>query len=115
MFTKNVLKLFAKNVVKCFAKNSLKLFAWNVLKLFTENVLKVFAENVLKLFAEDFLRQSWLQVKWLDWSGSLGHELVFNETTRAIKLDLEDVGSVELFSKVSNQYFPTLILFYWDW
>ncbi|XP_050735467.1 uncharacterized protein LOC127007963, partial [Eriocheir sinensis] len=38
-------------------------------------------------------------VKWLEWSGSLGHEVLFSETTKAIKLSLEEAGSVELFSK----------------
>lgn len=42
-----------------------------------------------------------LQVKWLEWSSSLAHELVLNKTMGAVKLALEDGRSVELLAKVS--------------
>lgn len=41
------------------------------------------------------------QIKWLDWSGSLTHEIVFSETTRALKLSLENGESFELLYEVS--------------
>lgn len=56
------------------------------------------------------------QIKWLDWSGSLSHEIVFSETTRALKLSLENGESLELLYEVSvNSFLLKIFGHFWKY